>query len=64
MEHLDVCTTFLQGDLEEAIFIDTPEGFKIPDGRVLTLNRPIYGLNVEFEIERYSKESWFKAVKE
>lgn len=44
INHLDVCTAFLQGNLEEEIFIEIPEGIVFPEGSVLRLNKPLYGL--------------------
>lgn len=40
INHLDVCTAFLQGNLEEEIFIEIPEGIVFPEGSVLRLNKP------------------------
>ena len=46
MEHLDVETAFLQGDLEEDIFMYQPEGFvqKGTETKVCKLNKALYGL--------------------
>lgn len=55
--HLDVTTAFLNGDLEETIFMQKPEGF--PDsqanGKVLKLKKAIYGL-------KQSSRAWYKKV--
>lgn len=54
--HLDVTTAFLNGDLEETIFMQKP-GF--PDsqanGKVLKLKKAIYGL-------KQSSRAWYKKV--
>ena len=43
---LDVKTAFLYGKLDEEIYMEQPEGFKIPgqERKVLCLRRAIYGL--------------------
>lgn len=42
--HLDVKTAFLNGCLEELVFMKPPEGIEVPTGHVLQLNRSLYGL--------------------
>ena len=46
LQQLDVKTAFLNGDLEETIFMEQPEGYvKIGDeGKVCLLKRNLYGL--------------------
>ena len=46
LEQLDVKTTFLHGDLDEEIFIEQPEGFKVKgkENMVCKLKKSIYGL--------------------
>ena len=43
---MDVKTTFLNGKLDEVIYMDQPDGFKVSgqEGKVCKLNRSIYGL--------------------
>lgn len=41
---MDAVTAFLQGDLDEDIFMQQPEGFNDGTGKVCKLNRSIYGL--------------------
>ena len=46
---IDVETAFLEGDLEEEIFMDVPDGYKEvlneeTAGECLRLERPLYGL--------------------
>lgn len=57
--HLDVTTAFLNGDLEECIFMQKPEGFpgSKNDGKVLKLKKAIYGL-------KQSSRAWYKKVDE
>lgn len=40
----DVTTAFLNGDLEEEIYLDPPCGVRCPKGKVLRLHKSIYGL--------------------
>ena len=46
IHQMDVKTAFLNGDLDEEIYLEQPEGFKDPDhpNKVLKLNKAIYGL--------------------
>ena len=48
--HWDIGTAFLNGILEEDIYIEVPKGFtflsgiEVPEGHCLKLNKSIYGL--------------------
>ena len=46
MRSIDISHAFLNGDLEEDVYMEQPEGFRIPGGRrlVLHLGKSIYGL--------------------
>jgi hypothetical protein len=46
VDHLDVVTAFLQGDLHEEIYMSHPEGFVVEgeEDKVCLLKRAIYGL--------------------
>lgn len=44
IHQMDAITAFLQGDLDEEIYLEQPDGFKDKTGRVCKLNRAIYGL--------------------
>ena len=46
LEQLDVKTTFLHGDLDEEIFMEQPEGFKVKgkENIVNKLKKSLYGL--------------------
>lgn len=46
IEHLDVVTAFLHGELKEEIYLAQPEGFEQPgnENKVCKLNKAIYGL--------------------
>ena len=44
---MDVKSKFLNGDLEEEVYIETPEGFILGYGKNIfwKLNKELYGLN-------------------
>lgn len=44
IDQMDAVTAFLQGDLEEEIYVQQPEGFDDNSGRVCKLNKSMYGL--------------------
>jgi hypothetical protein len=44
IEQIDVKTAFLNGPLEEDLFIDAPDGFDFGQGKVLKLKKALYGL--------------------
>lgn len=41
---MDVKTAFLQGDIDEQVYITTPDGFPESEGKVLRLKKALYGL--------------------
>nr|GEV94323.1 retrotransposon protein, putative, Ty1-copia subclass [Tanacetum cinerariifolium] len=55
LEQLDVKTTFLHGHLEEEIYVEQPEGFKVPEkeDHVCRLKKWLYGL-------KQSPRQWYK----
>lgn len=46
IDHLDVVTAFLNGDLDEEVYIEQPEGFvnKGQEKKVCKLKKALYGL--------------------
>lgn len=44
VHQMDVTTAFLQGDLEEEIYMEQPEGFNDGSRLVCRLNKALYGL--------------------
>jgi Reverse transcriptase (RNA-dependent DNA polymerase) len=59
LNHLDVSSAFLNGDLDEEIYMSQPEGF-IPKGQeslVCHLKKPLYGL-------KQSPHQWYCKLNE
>ena len=46
VHHVDISTAFLNGDLEEEVYIDPPDGYdsNLKENQVLKLNKALYGL--------------------
>lgn len=44
LRHLDVPSAFLNGKLSEEVYIKIPDGVNKPQGKVLKLNKALYGL--------------------
>ena len=57
IRQIDVKTAYLYGDLDEEIFMEPPEGLRIPKGCVLLLQKAIYGL-------KQAGRQWFAKLKE
>lgn len=57
IEHLDVKTAFLNGDLKETVYMEQPEGYKIKgqEDKVYKLNKAIYGL-------KQASKSWYEKI--
>lgn len=57
IDHMDVKTAFLNGDLSETVFIEQPEGFKIQgsEHKVYKLHKAIYGL-------KQASKSWYEKI--
>jgi hypothetical protein len=43
VHQMDIKSTYLNGKLEEEIYIEPSPGFNIPEGMVLKLNKAVYG---------------------
>ena len=59
IDHLDVCTAFLNGDLEEIIFMELPEGYDVKgkSSKVCKLRKAVYG-------PKQATRSWNKKAAE
>ncbi|KAG7310616.1 hypothetical protein JYU34_003408 [Plutella xylostella] len=57
IDHLDVKTAFLNGDLQETVYLEQPEGFvmKGQEGKVYKLNKAIYGL-------KQAAKAWYDKI--
>ncbi|KAG7303823.1 hypothetical protein JYU34_010719 [Plutella xylostella] len=57
INHLDVKTAFLNGDLKENVYMEQPEGFQVKgsEGKVYKLNKAIYGL-------KQASRSWYEKI--
>lgn len=44
IEQMDIKTAFLYGPVEETVFVELPEGYRVPDGKVCRLRKALYGL--------------------
>jgi len=43
-KQFDITTAFLNGDIEEELYLDPPEGLTVPEGSTCRLRRSLYGL--------------------
>ena len=71
LHQLDITAAFLNGDLEEEVFMQQPEGFilKGQEQLVCKLRRSIYGLKQSprcwnFTLDKLSEENRFSAINE
>lgn len=55
IEQLDFKSAFLNGDLEEEVYVTPPEGIPITEGKVWRLKKTLYGL-------RQSPKGWHKKL--
>ena len=53
---MDVKSAYLNGKLEEGIYMEPPPGFNIPEGIVLKLNKAVYGT-------KRGGHVWYKNIK-
>ena len=44
IRQIDVKTAYLNGDLDEEIYMEPPKGYDVPEGHVLLLRKAVYGL--------------------
>jgi hypothetical protein len=55
MHQVDIKAAFLQGDLEEKVFVEAPQGSNVPEGYVWKLNKALYGLKQAHRV-------WYKKL--
>lgn len=57
VDHMDVKTAFLNGDLTETVFMEQPEGYKVKgkENHVFKLNKAIYGL-------KQASRAWYEKI--
>ena len=65
--HMDVKSTFLNGDLEEEFYIEKPEGYQLKDNpkNVYKLKKALYGLKQAprswyYRMDKYLQDKGFK----
>ena len=56
IRQIDVKTAYLNGKLDEEIFMEPPEGYPVPEGHVLLLKKALYGL-------KQAGRQWFKCLR-
>ena len=60
MDQVDIVAAFLNGDLEETIYMEPPEGSDIPNHKVLRLNKALYGLKQSPRCFNKSLDKWLQ----
>ncbi|MCI44121.1 reverse transcriptase-like protein, partial [Trifolium medium] len=57
LEHMDVKTAFIHGELEETIYMQQPDGFVEDNSKVCILKKSLYGL-------KQSPRQWYRRFDE
>ena len=60
-DQVDIVAAFLNGDLEETIYMEAPEGSDIPANKVLRLRKSLYGLKQSPRCFNKKLDSWLKS---
>jgi hypothetical protein len=67
-DQVDIIAAFLNGDLEETIYMDPPQGSDLPSNKVLRLRKSLYGLKqsprcFNKAFDKWLREQDFKVAK-
>lgn len=60
-DQVDIVAAFLNGELQEQIFLEPPEGSPIPADRVLRLRKSLYGLKQSPRCFNKALDDWLRA---
>ena len=60
-DQVDIIAAFLNGDLEEEIYMEPPEGSNIPAGKVLRLRKSLYGLKQSPRCFNKALDHWLRS---
>ncbi len=60
-DQVDIKAAFLNGELEETIFLEPPQGSNIPAGKVLHLRRTLYGLKQSPRNFNKALDTWLQS---
>jgi hypothetical protein len=59
-DQVDIKAAFLNGELEETIFMEPPEGSDIAHNKVIRLRKSLYGLRQSPRCFNQSFDKWMK----
>ena len=60
-DQVDIIAAFLNGDLEETIYLSPPEGSGIPSNKVLLLHKSLYGLKQSPRCFNKALDKWLRS---
>jgi hypothetical protein len=60
-DQVDIKAAFLNGDLEETIYLSSPEGSDIPANKILHLRKSLYGLKQSPHCFNKAFDKWLKS---
>lgn len=59
-DQVDIQAAFLNGGLEETIYLEAPEGSDVPASHILRLNKSLYGLPQSPRCFNHALDQWLK----